>query len=30
MKKKIASFFCKEKAKGWLVKEANEESMTDF
>jgi AcrR family transcriptional regulator len=30
MKHKIASFFCKEKAKGLLVQEANEDSMADF
>jgi AcrR family transcriptional regulator len=30
MKNKIALFFCKEKAKGLLVQEANEVSMADF
>ena len=30
MKNKIALFFCKEKAKGLLVQEANEDSMANF
>jgi AcrR family transcriptional regulator len=30
IKNKIASFFCKEKAKGRLVQEANEDAMADF
>jgi AcrR family transcriptional regulator len=30
MKNRIASFFCKEKAKGLLVPEADEDSMADF